>query len=139
MFSFFKKECHCNQHDDLNKLQELNKKLKGLEEQLHDQTKMPGRIPVDIWVWSYSRYRENLKQFTELMTAAMADEITTEQFIKIFDRIKLEELDEVLFLKEVGKFFTHCAEYVKTREELIKNISNTEKEIEQLKEKLKIN
>ena len=140
MFSFFKKECYCNQHDDLNKLQELNKKLKELKEQLHDQTKMPAGIPVAPWVESYINYYDNLKYFTELMTRAMVNRMTTEDFIKVFD-FRLKELGEInkpLFLKEVGKFFIHCAEYAEVREELIENISNTEKEIKQLKEKLKI-
>lgn len=141
---FFKKKKYCKQHCDLERLQELNRKLKGLELLLNTSTSMPYGLPCSKYAWSseyawsWSRDYDILEKFNHLITYAMAHEMNAADFIKELNKIPLENIDKAKFLNDVGEFFIYCSNYIKTEKEIEQEIFDIKKEINKLKEKLGI-
>lgn len=166
MFNLFRKPCHCDNHDDLEKLQELVELLKQQEENLKyleengcifkynvghfnfvnvDYAKHL-RNTKRYWV-SENGYRDYLRDptmyhFWCLMANTLSDRTNLENgYIQITDMEKYP----IDFLEDMQKLLADFISFVKRNQgfeeevsALQHSISNTKSEIEELKRKLKI-
>lgn len=139
---FFKKRCHCNQHDDLIKLQELNKELKELQEKKRNLYNLPP-LNIDNDVDLYETCIGKNNSFKR-SAAIIYDIESSLRYGKTPDLAKILFIDckqrqfEIEYLKEIGKALINYADTEKEYIEVEERIEEIKEEIKELKKKLGI-
>ena len=134
---FFKKRCHCNQHNDLIKLQELNKELKECEERLNKICTLPPMIiPEGERCWGRDPYKCNANILYMCILSLIRQNGDVSNLVyNIQSYTPYFELDHLKLIGQTLINYANASEECRSLKERIKEIKE---EIEKLKEKLGI-
>ena len=137
---FFKKRCHCNQHNDLIKLQELNKELKECKEKLNKIDDLPLlELPKNCSSLSIE-YEKSYDRLGYCMHKAITDIIKHGKASSLVGLIKdsYRSENEDDFLKAIGQLLINFSDTSKKSRDLKNRIEEIKIEIEEIKKKLGI-
>jgi hypothetical protein len=141
---FFKKKNknYCEQHCELEKLQELNIKLKNLKKENENfSQKFPQFYDYEIFKYNTRHVCERIEHFYEnlfaLLSMSKLDSFS-DDLMYFLDRGGIGPDRQEDFLRDMGNFFLNCSELSMKLKIININIAETEKQIKELKEKLMI-
>ena len=140
---FFKKKKYCEQHCDLERLQELNIKLRDLKEEKENLPQnFPNFYDYEIFKGNYRHRYERRERFYEnlfiLLSMSNSNSFSDglADFLDQGGRIGPDRQGD--FLRDMGNFFLSCSELSTKLKTININIAETEKQIKELKKKLMI-
>lgn len=137
-----KNKNYCEQHCDLEKLQELNKKLRNLKE---EKEILPQKFP---YFYDYEIFKYNTRHACEridhfyaglfnLLSMSKSDSFS-DDLMYFLERGGIGPDRQEDFLRDMGNFFLNCSELSMKLKTININITETERQIKELKEKLMI-
>lgn len=139
---FFKKKKYCEQHCDLERLQELNIELRDLKKEKENLIQnFPNFYGYEIFKYNFRLRCERRERFYEslfvLLSMPKSDSFSN-KLADFLDHSGIGPDRREDFLRDMGNFFLSCSELSMKLKTININIAETEKQIKELKEKLMI-
>lgn len=134
-----KNKNYCEQHCDLELLQSLNIKLKNLkEEKKNFPQKFPNFCDYEIFIRNY-RGGEREKNFYDVLFCLLSmPRLSPDDLMHFLNCSGIGPDRQEDFLRDMGNFFLNCSELSMKLKTININITETERQIKELKEKLMI-